>query len=55
MRALTAILLAICTLLSTTIFIWKSPTGQPFPCQQIKTKHGTTIICAPPSKQRTTT
>jgi hypothetical protein len=53
MRALTTLC---CTLaLSTVISIWKSPTGQLFTCQQIKTKHGTTVMCAPPPKSRTST
>jgi len=40
---------------ATTIFIWRSPAGKSFTCQQFKAKRGTTLICAPPDKQRTMT
>ena len=41
--------------IGVTLFIWKSPTGQSFTCDHVKTKRGDVIVCASPKHQRTTT
>ena len=36
-----------------TFFIWKSPTGQSFACDDVKTKRGHVVVCASPLKHST--